>query len=119
MKRKLVPENIEELNEWYSTDTGAHLYAEPEQGDTELAELSEDDILDLVPPSDFKFDKSSFNAFVNELIQAIPENPYAIIKIFSKTLEKHPYLTQRSVGFKRENEFAPMITKFKEALNSV
>jgi len=119
--RKFVAENIEEVKEWVSSDTGFELYAEPADngGDMNVSDLSDEDIQDLIPPPGFKFNPASFSEYVDTLIEAIPENPVFVAKAFDAALKQHPYLTQRGVGFKQNNPFEASIQKFIQALRSL
>jgi len=117
--RKFVPENIEELKEWVSSDTGFELYADHfGSGDErELSQASDDDIGGIIPSADCQFTPASFSEYVDILIQAIPENPMFIAKTFDLTLKQHPYLTHKAMGFNSKNPFEPSIEKFIQALN--
>lgn len=125
MNGKIVPENLEELNEWTSSDTGVELYTDnfltPDEdaGDVDISDLTEEDIDELVPPPDFQFTTRSFAEFVNQLIKAMPENPFVISRIFSRTLEKHPYLTRKGIGFHSSNPYEESIRRFIKISNKI
>lgn len=119
---KFIPEN---LDEWISSHTGIEGYSNEipyrEEGEDDIAvsDLSDNDLLDLVPPEDFRFTPSKFEDYVDSLISVIPENPEIILKVFSKTLEDHSYLTRKPIGFKSNNPFEPYIHKFIQAVNNI
>jgi len=124
--KNFVPKNLEEA--WVSSDTGIDLYAdsfnrykEPEgdEGPGSGRALSDEDILSMIPPPTIKFGASDFEQYVSELIQALPENPVAVFMIFKKTLERHPYLTRKPIGFSTENPYEPAIRKFTEVLSKM
>lgn len=118
--KKFIPEN---LDEWISSHTGVEGYFNEipynREGEEDDIGVSDRDLSDLVPPEDFKFTPSKFEAYVDNLISAIPENPEIIVKVFSKTLEAHSYLTRKSIGFKSNNPFEPYIHKFIQAVNNI
>ena len=123
--KKFVPENLEEA--WVSSDTGIDLYADSfdTRRDTQPSDIndrsvvSDDDILSIIPPANIKFRTEDFAQYITELIEALPENPVVIFKVFQKTLEKHPYLTVKPIGFRGENPYEPYIRKFSEVLSQI
>lgn len=124
--KNFVPKNLEEA--WVSSDTGIDLYAdtsnqweEPRrmEGPNANMDISDDAILSIIPPPNIKFGANDFEQYVSELIQALPENPAVVFRIFKKTLESHPYLTRKPIGFRGENPYEPAIRKFTEVLSKM
>lgn len=123
--KNFVPENLEEA--WVSSDTGIDLYADsikPSEN-SQISNIdnrpviSDEEILSIIPPPHIKFGAEDFEHYVSELIQALPENPVLVFKVFQKTLERHPYLTRKPIGFRGENPYEPHIRKFTEVLSQI
>ena len=133
-KIKNNPEDIDESVDeaWVTSHTGAGEY-EPRiryRGDEteEMAPMRpsmkmdtevDDSILSVVPPPGEKFNDESFSYFVDSLIEALPKNPLLVYKIFRKTLEMHPYLMTKPIGFKSKNAYQSTIKKFEKALDKL
>ncbi len=123
--KKLVAENLEEA--WVSTDTGAELYAD-NYGNNYRGEaqempadmnISDEQIESIIPPPAIRFNSSDFAEFVEQLIQALDQDPVIASRVFQKTLEKHPYLSKKAIGFHSQNPYQESIQKFIEALNRI
>jgi hypothetical protein len=116
MEKKFVAENIEEA--WVSSDSGADLYSDMAIHNNQ-SNSPDIDIDSMVPPPTMKLDPESFESFVDQLIQVIPEDPMIAFALFKKTLNNHPYLTRKTIGFRGQNLYEPIINKFVEALNNI
>jgi len=117
MKAKFVAESIEEA--WVSTDTGAELYLDNTDNDYNEEEDSTQgmDISSMIPPPTIKLDSEDFEMFVNQLIEIIPENPMIAVELFRRTIQQHPYLTRKTIGFMGKNPYEDTIDKFINIIN--
>ena len=103
MKKNFVAESIEEA--WVSTDTGAELYADNTPANYRPEERPDKkmNIDSMIPPPTIKLDPEDFEMFVNQLIEVIPENPMIAVELFKRTIQQHPYLMRKTIGFKGDN----------------
>lgn len=126
--KNFVAENLEELKEeWVTSDTGIELYADNYRRSQPQAEeeidpsllISDEQIESIIPPPSIRFNSRDFENYVDQLIQALDESPILAHKVFVKTLEKHPYLSRKAVGFRNENPFERSIRRFEEAIKRI
>jgi hypothetical protein len=108
--KKLVAENLNEY--WVSSDTGAELYADYPSTKNKNKQISNDDLSDMLPPSNMKLTPEEFDNYITQLIDFIPQSPGLTIKLFKTLLTTHSYLTKKSIGFKSNNPYENSINKF-------
>jgi hypothetical protein len=120
--RNFVPSDLEELKEtWVSSDTGFDLYNDPQNyrnTDTPIT-IPDEAISSMIPPPSIKFGARDFDQYIDELISAIPDNPIVVFKILKKTIETHPYLIRKPVGFRSDNPFEKSLDRFNDEFRKI
>jgi hypothetical protein len=121
--KKLVAENLNEYWEATST-TDSNLgtsYTDSNQTERIQSMPTEKsaDFSSMIPPKTIKLSPEEFENYVSQLIEFIPQSPVMALQIFKTTLDFHPYLTKKPVGFNRTNPYQPSIAKFVTAFRLI
>ena len=117
MRHKYVKENLDE--QYSSSSTGSTdlyiTYSPKEEKSEGLPVADQRDLSQLIPHPNVKLTPEDFQSYIEFLLNKIfPESPAMAFTVFSKTLQLHPYLTKKPIGFKTFNPYKDSINKFLE-----